>query len=110
MNGTSVQRLRRQLTSWYVVTFCIILTLLGGGLFVIIRGQLAQQLDQSLRDATTQLARACRIRETESASATGPVMDDADEIHIPARQLYLLTPEGQPVKPTKAPQWITSAA
>ena len=110
MNGTSVQRLRRQLTSWYVVTFCIILTLLGGGLFVIIRGQLAQQLDQSLRDATTELARAARIRETESASATGQVMDAVDELHIPDRQLYLLTPEGQPVKPTKAPQWITSAA
>jgi signal transduction histidine kinase len=110
MNGTSTQRLRRQLTSWYVITFCIILTLLGGGLFVIIRGQLAQQLDQSLRDATTELARAARIRETESASATGQVMDAVDELHIPDRQLYLLTPEGRPVKPTTAPQWITSAA
>jgi K+-sensing histidine kinase KdpD len=110
MNGTSIERLRRQLTTWYVVTFCIILTLLGGGLFVIIKSQLAAQLDQSLRDATTELARAARIRETESAAATGQVMDAVDELHIPDRQLYLLTPTGEPVKPAKAEQWITNAA
>src|SRR6476659_3715066 len=108
MNGTSIQRLRRQLTTWYVVTFCIILTLLGGGVFVIIRGQIAAELDQSLRDATTELARAARIRETESAAATGQIMDAVDELHIPDRQLYLLTPTGEPVKPPKAEQWITS--
>lgn len=110
MNGTSIERLRRQLTTWYIVTFCIILALLGGGLFVIIKGQLAEQLDQSLRDATSELARAARIRETESAAATGQVMDAVDELHIPDRQLYLLTPTGKPVKPAQAPAWISSAA
>ena len=110
MNGPPIERLRRQLTTWYVVTFCIILTLLGGGLFVIIKGQLAAQLDQSLRDATTELARAARIRETESAAATGQVMDAVDELHIPDRQLYLLTPAGQSVKPAQADPWIRSAA
>lgn len=110
MNGPPVERLRRRLTAWYVVTFCIILALLGGGLFVVIRGQLAAQLDKSLRDATTELARAARIRETESASATGQVMDAVDELHIPDRQLYLLTAAGEPVKPAKADPWIRSAA
>lgn len=110
MNGPPVERLRRRLTAWYVVTFCIILALLGGGLFVVIRGQLAAQLDKSLRDATTELARAARIRETESASATGQVMDAVDELHIPDRQLYLLTATGEPVKPAKADPWIRSAA
>lgn len=110
MDNPPVERLRRHLTAWYVVTFCVILALLGGGLFVIIKGQLAAQLDQSLREATTELARAARIRETESAAARGQVMDAVDELHIPDRQLYLLTATGEPVKPGKADQWIRSAA
>ena len=110
MNGPPIERLRRQLTAWYVVTFCIILALLGGGLFVVIRGQLGAQLDKSLRDATTELARAARIRETESAAATGQVMDAVDELHIPERQLYLFSVAGDPVKPATAEHWIRSAA
>jgi signal transduction histidine kinase len=110
MNGPPIERLRRQLTAWYVVTFCIILALLGGGLFVIIKRQLAEQLDTSLREATTELARAARIRETESAGGTGQIMDAVDELHIPDRQLYLLTSTGQPVKPAQADPWIKSAA
>jgi signal transduction histidine kinase len=105
-----VQRLRLQLTAWYVVTFCIILALLGGGLFVIIRGQFSSQLDNSLRSATTELARAARIREKESASAQGQVVDAVDELHIPERQLFLLTTFGAPVKPAVADGWIRNAA
>lgn len=110
MSGPPVERLRRQLTAWYVVIFCIILLLLGGGLFVVIRRQLAAQLDNSLREATTELVRAARIRETESATATGQVMDAVEELHIPDRQLFLLTATGEPVKPETADQWIRSAA
>ena len=44
MNGTSIERLRRQLTTWYVLTFCIILTVLGGGLFVIITASVILQV------------------------------------------------------------------
>ncbi len=105
-----VERLRLQLTVWYVVTFCIILALLGVGLFVIIRGQLGAQLDSSLQGATTDLERAARIRETESAAAKGQVMDAVDELHIPERQLYLLTATGDPVKPARADEWIRRAA
>ena len=110
MNRRPVDRIRLQLTAWYVVTFCIILALLGGGLFVIIRGQLSNQLDDSLKSATTELARAARIRETESTAAQGQVVDAVDELHIPDRQLFLLTTSGVPVKPTAADSWIRAAA
>ena len=110
MHRRPVDRVRLQLTAWYVVTFCIILALLGGGLFVIIRGQLSSQLNDSLRSATTELARAARIRETESTSARGQVVDAVDELHIPDRQLYLLTTSGAPVKPPVADAWIREAA
>ena len=110
MNRRPVDRIRLQLTAWYVVTFCIILALLGGGLFVIIRGQLSSQLDDSLKSATTELARAARIRETESASARGKVVDAVDELHIPDRQLFLLTTSGIPVKPAAADSWMRGAA
>ena len=88
----------------------MILALLGVGLFVVIRGQLGEQLDSSLLDATTELARAARIRETESAAAKGQVMDAVDELHIPDRQLYLLTATGDPVKPDGADEWIRRSA
>lgn len=110
MNRRPVDRIRLQLTAWYVVTFCIILALLGGGLFVIIRGQLSSQLDDSLKSATTELARAAHIRETESASAQGQVVDAVDELHIPDRQLFLLTASGDPVKPAAVSAWIRNAA
>jgi len=110
MTAPPIERLRRQLTAWYLITFFLILALLGVGLFVIIKGQLAAQLDQSLRDATAELARAARIRETESLTATGQVMDAVDELHIPDRQLYLLTASGEAVKPASAEPWIRNAA
>lgn len=106
----TAERLRLQLTAWYVGTFCIILALLGGGLFVIIRGQLSKELDDSVRSATIELARAARIREAESATARGKVVDAVDELHIPDRQLFLLAPDGKPVKPSIAPDWIRAAA
>ena len=110
MRRRPVERIRRQLTAWYVVTFLIILALLGGGLFVVIRGQFSSQLDDSLRSATTELARAARIREKESASAQGQVVDAVDELHIPERQLFLLATSGVPVKPSAADGWIRNAA
>ncbi|HEU4643010.1 MAG TPA: hypothetical protein VFS44_11195, partial [Gemmatimonadaceae bacterium] len=103
-------RLRRDLTLWYVATFCAILALLGGGLFVSIRRQISAQLDGSLRDATTELERAARIREMEARTAHGQVVDAVDELHIPDRALYLLDPAGHPVKPERADAWIRAAA
>lgn len=103
-------RLRLRLTAWYLATFCAILALLGGGLFLSIRRQISAQLDGSLRDATTELERAARIREMEARSARGQVVDAVDELHIPDRALYLLDTAGRPVKPARADDWIRAAA
>jgi signal transduction histidine kinase len=103
-------RLRLRLTIWYVATFGIILLLLGAGLFAVISYQLSQQLDDSLRSATLELVRAARIRELEAAGARGRVIDAVDELTIPDRILYLLDPQGNPVKPAKIDSWISQAA
>jgi signal transduction histidine kinase len=103
-------RLRLRLTAWYVATFGLILVLLGGGLFLIIRSQISRSLDTSLQLATGELMRAARIREVESHAASGAVVDAVDELHIPDRSLYLLEPDGTPVKPPQADGWIRAAA
>jgi len=104
-----LQQLRRRLTWWYVATFCGILLLLGGGLFVTIRRQLSMQLDASLHSATVELSRAARIREME-AGARGRVVDAVEELHIPDRALFLLDTTGRPVTPDTAPAWVRAAA
>jgi len=104
-----LQQLRRRLTAWYVVTFCGILLLLGGGLFFSIRHQLSTQLDTSLHSATSELARAARIREME-AGASGRVVDAVEELHIPDRELYLLDTMGKPLTPDTAPAWVRASA
>jgi signal transduction histidine kinase len=103
-------RLRLRLTAWYAATFLLILLLLGAGLFLAIRRQISRQLDTSLREATANLMRAARIREVESRTASGAVVDAVDELHIPDRALYLLDPDGTPVKPPVADAWIRAAA
>ena len=103
-------RLRLRLTIWYVATFSLIILLLGGGLFAVIRYQLSKQLDDSLYSATQELVRAARIREVEAAGARGSVVDAVDELNIPDRILYLFDVRGNPVKPTKADDWIRQAA
>ncbi|HEU4989519.1 MAG TPA: ATP-binding protein [Gemmatimonadaceae bacterium] len=102
--------LRLRLTAWYVGTLGVILVLLGLGLFVVVRHQFGRQLDASLEQATLELRRAARIREQESESAKGAVVDAVDELHIPDRQLYLLDTAGVPVKPPLADPWIREQA
>ena len=106
----SLDRLRLRLSAWYLGTFCIILALLGGGLFYVIRSQLSRELDGSLRSATRELVRAARIREKEAASARGAVVDAVDELRIPDRSLFLLTTSGEPVKPDTIEPWLRAAA
>jgi signal transduction histidine kinase len=105
-----IDRLRLRLTAWYLATLSAILVLLGAGLFVAIRHQISAQLDDSLRDATRELARAAEIREMEARSAQGAVVDAVDELHIPDRALYLLGPDGAPIRPERAPEWVSEAA
>jgi hypothetical protein len=111
---TSVVRplaaLRVRLTLWYAATLFGILLLLGGGLFVTVRNQFAEQLDKSLAQATTEIERAARIREMETASARGQVVDAVEELRIPDRTLYLLDDHGAAVIPKQVPAWIADAA
>ena len=103
-------RLRIRLTTWYLATFGTIILLLGIGLFVVISRQLSEQLDESLRGATTELIRAARLREMENAPSPGRVLDAVDELNIPDRMLYLFDMHGNPIKPSKAESWIRRAA
>ncbi|MFI5256940.1 MAG: sensor histidine kinase [Gemmatimonadales bacterium] len=103
-------RLRRRLTAWYAATFGLILVLLGGALYGVIHAQIEQQLQDSLQDATQELGAAARIREMESRSARGQVVDAVDELHIPDRTLYLLDSAGVEIRPATAPPWIRAAA
>jgi signal transduction histidine kinase len=103
-------RLRLGLTAWYLATFGAILVLLGGGLFVVIGRQFAQQLDDSLHEASVELERAAGIREMESRTARGQVVDAVEELHIPDRTLYLFDGAGNPVTPSAAADWIRRAA
>jgi signal transduction histidine kinase len=103
-------RLRLRLTIWYVATFGLIIFLLGTGLFAVISYQLSQQLDDSLKSATTELVRAARIRELEEAGARGRVIDAVDELNIPDRVLYLLDLQGNPIKPSHPDNWVRQAA
>lgn len=105
----NLKRLRLRLTAWYTLTFAVILLLLGGGLFVTLQKQVSAQLDDSLSDAVLELERAATIREMESRAAVDAV-DAVEELRIPDRSLYLLTPEGRAIKPDTAAAWISEAA
>lgn len=102
--------LRRRLTLWYAITLSVIVLLLGSGLYVVIHHQLGRQMDDSLRSAAKELARAARIREMEAASAHGDVVDAVDELQIPDRILYLLDSAGTPLKPSIASDEIRAIA
>jgi signal transduction histidine kinase len=106
----TLARLRRRLTWWYAGVLTLIIVLLGGGIFLAVRKQLARQLDASLRAATAEVQQAARIREVERARATGPVVDAVAELRIPDRELYLLDRDGAPVTPVLVPEWIRAAA
>jgi signal transduction histidine kinase len=106
----SLDRLRLRLSAWYLGTFCIILALLGGGLFFVIRSQLSRELDSAMRSAALELERAARIREKEAAFAQGAIVDAVDELRIPDRSLFLFTTSGVPVKPDSAEPWLRATA
>ncbi|HEY6157480.1 MAG TPA: HAMP domain-containing sensor histidine kinase [Gemmatimonadales bacterium] len=102
-------RLRLQLTAWYAGVLGLVLLVLGVGLFLTVRRQMARHLDVSLRAAAAALEQAARIRETERAAAHGAVVDAVDELHIPDRSLYLLDEDLHPIKPAVLPDWTREA-
>ena len=109
MPATPLRALRLKLTFWYLATLCAIILLLGGGLFVAISHRYTTELDESLRDAVSQLERAARTREMES-SARGNVVDAVEELRLSDRFLYLLDTAGTPVTPANTDPWIRNAA
>lgn len=106
----SVGRVRLRLTLWYAATFSIILVFLGLGLFIAIRRQLSQQLDESLSAATLELGRVAGSRQLEEEEGDSALIDAVDELRIPERTLYLLDSRGNPLAPTIADSWIRQAA
>ena len=106
-----LDQLRIRLTLWYAGVLALILVLLGGGIFVAIRHQMARHLDASLQAATGAITEATLIREVERARVRGGgVADAVAELHIPDRTLYLFDSAGQPVVPPEAAPWIAAAA
>src|ERR1051325_643391 len=102
-------RLRLQLTAWYAGVLGLVLLVLGGGLFLPGRRQMARHLDRPLRGAAAAPERAARIREAERAAAHGAVVDAVGELHIPDRSLYLLDEDLHPIKPAVLPDWTREA-
>jgi signal transduction histidine kinase len=84
--------------------------MLGGGLYLTMRTQVDNDLDNSLHTAVSEIARAAHIREIEAGASGGNVIDAVDELRIPDRTLYLLDSVGHPLNPPLAPAWIRAAA
>src|SRR5579862_9816527 len=96
-------RLRLQLTAWYAGTFTLILTVLGAIVFTVIARRLAEELDESLTDATHAAERATQIRETESTLGS-QVADAFSELVIPDHRLFLFDSTGVPIVPRDPPE------
>lgn len=109
MTTSLLGALRWRLTAWYLVTLTLILMILGGGLFLVVRRQFAEELDGSLRKAVAQLEQAAAVRERERG-LPGPVADAVDELRIPDRRLFLLQLDGTPIRPEAAPSWVRAIA
>src|SRR5215472_6250720 len=110
MTMKPLTRLRLQLTAWYAGTFSLILVVLGVLVFTVIARRLAEELDESLIDATKAAERATQIRETEAAAGSAHVVDAFSELVIPERQLYLLDSAGAPIVPRDVPAPILRLA
>lgn len=92
------------------MTLGTIVLLLGAGLFIAIRGQIAAELDASLSTAADLVQRAAGIREAERNDASGSVLDAVSELHIPDRQIFLFDGTAHLLVPSTAPPAIVSAA
>jgi signal transduction histidine kinase len=103
-------RLRLQLTAWYAGTFSVILIVLGVLVFTVIARKLAEELNESLSDATKAARRATQIRETEAALGPAHVVDAFSELVIPERELYLFDSTGSPITPRDPPEPVREAA
>ena len=86
----SLGRLRWRRTAWYAGTFLVILILLGIGMFAAITRRFDRELDKSLEDATRELVRVSRARDSADASHTITLFDPRRDPRIPDRQLFIV--------------------
>jgi signal transduction histidine kinase len=95
--GTLAQtlgRLRLRLTAWYVGTFFAILALLGIGMFATITRRFDSDLDASLRDATRELERVARARDSTRDGSAAVLFDAERDPRFPDRVLYIADTAG----------------
>lgn len=109
-SSTSLLRLRRRLTVWYVGTFALVLLTLGVLLLVALMRFVAGDLDASLRAATREIALATERREREAAATGGSAIDAVEELRIPDRELFLFDTAGRPLVPESAEPEIERVA
>src|SRR5579863_7319665 len=103
-------RLRLQLTAWYAGTFTLILVVLGAIVFSVIGRRLAEELDESLTDATRAAERATQIREAESKLGSSEIADAFSELVIPDHRLFLFDSSGVPIVPHDPPAPVRAVA
>lgn len=109
-SASSLFRLRRRLTAWYVGTFALVLLTLGILLLVALTRFVAGDLDSSLRAATREITLATERRERETAATGGSAIDAVEELRIPGRELFLFDTAGRPLVPGSAESAIAHAA
>ncbi len=109
-SSSSLFRLRRRLTAWYVGTFALVLLTLGVLLLVALMRFVAGDLDASLRAATREIALATERREREAAATAGSAIDAVEELRIPDRELFLFDTAGRPLVPGSAEPGLAHAA
>lgn len=107
---SSLLRLRRRLTAWYVGTFALVLLTLGALLLIALTRFVARDLDASLRAATREIAVATERREREAAATGGTAIDAVEELRIPGRELFLFDTTGHPLVPATAEPAIARVA
>lgn len=109
-SASSLLRLRRRLTAWYVGTFALVLLTLGVLLLAALMRFVAGDLDASLREATREIALATERREHEAATTGGNAIDAVEELRIPDRELFLFDTTGRPLVPDSAEPEIARVA
>jgi signal transduction histidine kinase len=98
-----LNRIRRNLTGWYVGTVAVILALLGIGLLATIRRQYSQELSRSLMADANQLRTAATSRARGLAALTNAT-------GIPDRQVFITRPDGSRIDKQPVPAWLVAAA
>jgi signal transduction histidine kinase len=98
---TSLVRLRRRLTAWYVGTFVLILAVLGVALFATVTARFDAALDESLTKAANVLANTARTRDVTTA---------AQRLVVPDRALYVTDSAGSLAGGGYIDEWLAEFA